>query len=144
MTLLTDIMIDHLARYPTTIQEDISDLLDEDTYPPFSNQRNAKIQVKGEKEVLCHFLLWGQSAMHVLAAMLREGNECIDPDDDDVDIYFHDKEDYSDHLPSVEEALDELRQAELHWSIMQYCESIVWRLRRQVRDIEKLAINCAD
>jgi histone-lysine N-methyltransferase SETD3 len=45
MTLLQNVIQEHLARYPATLQEDI-DLLKSATLAPFSNQRHAVIQVQ--------------------------------------------------------------------------------------------------
>lgn len=126
MILLTEIMIDHLARFPTTIEEDVADLADEEKYPAFSNRRNAKIQVKSEKEVLCHFLLWAQSATYVMRAMLRESNDSVGIDSDLV-------EDDESKTPTVEEAIDELHEAEVHWSIIRYCDLVLWKLRSSVK-----------
>jgi hypothetical protein len=129
MTLLTEIMIDHLARFPTTIEEDVSDLADEKQYPPFSNRRNAKIQVKSEKEVLCHFLLWAQSATYVMRAMLCESNESVGTHSDLVG-------DDESKYPTVEEAIDELHEAEVHWSIIRYCDLVLWKLRGSVQKVD--------
>lgn len=41
-------------------------------YPKYSNVRNAKLQVRGEKEVLHHFALWARTAMHVIDIILHE------------------------------------------------------------------------
>jgi hypothetical protein len=115
MTLMGETMVKHLARFPTTFEEDVSDLLDEEMYPPFSNRRNAKIQVKGEKEVLCHFLLWAQSAMHLMAAMQHEaiwGSQIVE----------------GEHQ-TVEEVMNELEEADLHWSILEYCDDVLAKLR---------------
>ena len=61
-----------LSAYPTSLADDLSDLMDEVAYPKFSNRRNAKIQVRGEKEVLHHFALWARTAIHVIDIILRE------------------------------------------------------------------------
>ena len=45
---------DYLSRYKTTYEEDCA-LLQSDKLEPFSNHRNAVIQVKGEKEVLLFY-----------------------------------------------------------------------------------------
>jgi len=49
--------------------------LDERLYQPFANQRHAKIQVCGEKEVLFHFARWARTAleeMDVIKMGLKE------------------------------------------------------------------------
>lgn len=50
---LVHVCDDHLRKYPTTLDEDSHKLM-HGNVPLFSNERNALIQVKGEKEVL-HF-----------------------------------------------------------------------------------------
>jgi hypothetical protein len=103
MTLLKENVIEHLARFPATIEEDVGDLLDEESYPPFSNRRNAKIQVKGEKEVLFHFLLWAESAIHVINFIEND----------------------SEGWQGFEDAIEALQEAEVHWSIVRYCDSVL-------------------
>lgn len=123
MTLMSETMVKHLARFPTTFEEDVSDLLDEKMYPPFSNRRNAKLQVKGEKEVLCHFLLWSQSAIHLMAAMQQEnveGNELVEGE-----------------YQTVEEVMNELEEADLHWLILEYCDDILAKLRVRTHGIKE-------
>ena len=72
MTTLAQVVKDALAKYPTTLSQDLEDLMDEETYPPFSNKRHAKIQVRGEKQVLHHFLRWATAALHVMEVMELE------------------------------------------------------------------------
>jgi histone-lysine N-methyltransferase SETD3 len=72
MELLLDITGRALSKYPTSLAQDTSDLLDEVAYPKYSNKRNAKLQVRGEKEVLHHFALWARTAMHVIDIILHE------------------------------------------------------------------------
>lgn len=68
MKLLRSIIQHLLIQYPTTLQQDIEalHLHNIDEYPKFSNRRHAKIQVKGEKMVLHHYLKWAQTAIDVL------------------------------------------------------------------------------
>jgi Rubisco LSMT substrate-binding/SET domain len=70
--LLHDLVVEHLSRYPTTLQQDLQALANESEYPKFSNRRHAKIQVRGEKEVLHHFLAWAETGLQVLGII---GNE---------------------------------------------------------------------
>jgi hypothetical protein len=72
MELLLDITGRALSKYPTSLAQDTSDLLDEVAYPKYSNKRNAKLQVRGEKEVLHHFALWARTAMHVIDIISHE------------------------------------------------------------------------
>eukprot|EP00957_Ditylum_brightwellii_P205059 15342053-Ditylum_brightwellii.AAC.1 len=66
MTHLLDVIGRALAIYPTTLAQDVSDLLDERRYPRFSNKRHARIQVRGEKEVLHHFAQWARTALEIM------------------------------------------------------------------------------
>lgn len=69
-------LISHaLARYPSSLNQDKSDLLDERAYPPYSNKRHAKIQVRGEKEVLHHFARWARTAMDVMDVIEQDLKE---------------------------------------------------------------------
>eukprot|EP00934_Nitzschia_sp_Nitz4_P008335 Nitzschia sp. Nitz4//scaffold47_size129522//117119//119009//NITZ4_003570-RA/size129522-snap-gene-0.190-mRNA-1//1//CDS//3329552857//8325//frame0 len=75
MLHLLQIISAALAEYPTTLAQDKTDLLDERAYPRFSNTRHAKIQVRGEKEVLHHFARWARTALEVMDVMEEELKE---------------------------------------------------------------------
>jgi Rubisco LSMT substrate-binding len=64
-----------LAKYPTSLSTDMEDLLDEHRYPPFSNKRHAKIQVRGEKEVLHHYARFARTALEVMDVIEQELKE---------------------------------------------------------------------
>ena len=72
MELLLEITARALSKYPTSLAQDTADLLDEASFAKYSNGRNAKLQVRGEKEVLHHFALWARTAMHVIDIILHE------------------------------------------------------------------------
>lgn len=57
---------DCLKAYPSTFSEDIERLKDSATLIPFSNERNALVQVKGEKEVLLFFQDLAQVGIQLL------------------------------------------------------------------------------
>ena len=71
MELLLEVTARALSRYPTSLAQDAADLEDEVAYPRYSNRRNAKLQVRGEKEVLHHFALWMRTAVHVIDIVLH-------------------------------------------------------------------------
>mmetsp|Transcript_64335 Transcript_64335/g.96980 ORF Transcript_64335/g.96980 Transcript_64335/m.96980 type:complete len:564 (+) Transcript_64335:131-1822(+) len=75
MLHLLQLISSALAQYPTSLSQDKLDLLDERTYPPFSNKRHAKIQVRGEKEVLHHFARWARTALDVMDVIEQELRE---------------------------------------------------------------------
>lgn len=82
--LLLEIASRALSKYPTSLAQDMAELSLDDhgsntnddgnavKYPKYSNVRNAKLQVRGEKEVLHHFALWARTAMHVIDIILHE------------------------------------------------------------------------
>ncbi|EJK77018.1 hypothetical protein THAOC_01180 [Thalassiosira oceanica] len=72
MELLLEVTRRGLSGYPTSLAQDIRDLADEVALPRYSNARNARLQVRGEKEVLNHFALWSRTAMHVIDVIARE------------------------------------------------------------------------
>ncbi len=66
MRLLLSITREYLSQYPHTLQEDVDRLANDVSLQPFSNERHAIIQVKGEKEVL-HFLQdFSETAINLL------------------------------------------------------------------------------
>jgi histone-lysine N-methyltransferase SETD3 len=66
---LQAIVTDALAQYPTTMAEDDERLARDGLLPPFSNARHAYIQVRGEKEVLHHFLQLCKCGVEALDAV---------------------------------------------------------------------------
>jgi hypothetical protein len=72
MQLLLDTVGRQMSQYPTSLAQDVADLMDERAFPRFSNQRHAKIQVRGEKEVLHHFGQWARTALNVLQIIENE------------------------------------------------------------------------
>lgn len=72
MELLLEVTSRALSKYPTSLSQDTADLQDEISYPKFSNKRNAKLQVRGEKEVLHHYALWARTAIHVIDIICHE------------------------------------------------------------------------
>jgi histone-lysine N-methyltransferase SETD3 len=56
-----------LSQYPAPLDMDLDRLTNDKTLAPFSNERHAIIQVKGEKEVLQFFLEFAQTVMHLLS-----------------------------------------------------------------------------
>jgi protein-histidine N-methyltransferase len=64
-----------LEKYPTSVGTDKEDLLDEQRFPAFSNKRHAKIQVRGEKEVLHHYAMFARTALDVINVIEQELKE---------------------------------------------------------------------
>ena len=99
MLLLEKLCLDQLHSYPTTYEEDCHQL-QYGKVPLFSNQRNALIQVKGEKEVLLFFHDWAMTAIPLLRVK---------------------------DLEEFDERLNEVRQQK-HSIIFQYCRGVIGRL----------------
>ena len=55
----------YLAKYPATYEEDLKHLAN-NILPPFSNEKHALIQVKGEKEVILFYLDLANTALELL------------------------------------------------------------------------------
>mmetsp|Transcript_7023 Transcript_7023/g.7975 ORF Transcript_7023/g.7975 Transcript_7023/m.7975 type:complete len:615 (+) Transcript_7023:45-1889(+) len=117
MMLLLEIITRSLAAYPTTLQEDVKDLSDKAAFPRFSNKRHAKIQVRGEKEVLHHFAQWARAAMDVMDVIERELN--------------------GDSIPSFEATIASFLTLShdndnvMNDIILLYCEEVLGSLRRE-------------
>lgn len=136
MNLLQIISI-ALAQYPTSLAEDKADLLDLRRYPPFSNQRHAKIQVRGEKEVLYHFATWARTAMEVLDVIQRELKE--EKQRGSVEVQLGRGVILNDETPprvgSFDSFIRKLEEDEaedgVHYTIVRYCADVLGSLRRE-------------
>ncbi len=128
MELLLDITGRALSKYPTSLAQDNADLLDETAYPKYSNKRNAKLQVRGEKEVLHHFALWARTAIHVIDIILHEiaedrkvgsgGSRSTSGSQNNEELEF----DY------VIQAMEE--DDDCHFTILRYCSDVLGAVRR--------------
>ena len=116
MELLLSIVNETLAKYPTTLAQDVASLQDEVTFPRFSNRRHAKIQVRGEKEVLHHFQYWAQSALDVIQVMELEFRDA-------GELSFDAK------IHQLEE--EEGGVAGPHHTIVRYCSDVLGSLRKE-------------
>jgi hypothetical protein len=99
MVLLESICQNALNSYPTTFEQDL-EKLKYGNVQLFSNERNALIQIKGEKEVLLFYYDFSQTAIKLLK---------------------------SKDLMEFEQILNEIR-IHKHSLIFQYCRGIVGRL----------------
>ena len=68
MRLLRNVCEECLAAYPNTYEDDCLRLADDSSssLAPFSNERHAVIQVKGEKEVLLFYRDYAETAVCLL------------------------------------------------------------------------------
>jgi len=125
MQLLLGLVDESLSKYPTALAQDVADLQDEVSYPPFSNKRHAKIQVRGEKEVLHHFRQWAQAALDVMDVMELEFRDA-------GEMSFEDK------IRQMEE--EEGGVSGPHHTIVRYCADVLGSLRREeLKDLRRKA-----
>jgi len=117
-----------ICLYPTTYEQDIEALLDERLYPRFSTKRHAKIQVRGEKEVLLHFANWARTALQVMDVIEYDLNN-----------------DFLDTPCQFDEtirAMEEDDEKRIHHTIVRYCADVLGALKREERKRrKKMAVN---
>jgi protein-histidine N-methyltransferase len=132
MTKLTEIISKALAQYPTTLARDKADLMDERLFPRFSNKRHAKIQVRGEKEVLHHYAIWAETAINVLDVIeheLREEQQRGVEVQLGLGIVTDDAPRRCGYDHIVRRMEDE--ETGLHHTIVRYCADVLGSLRRE-------------
>mmetsp|Transcript_5825 Transcript_5825/g.16601 ORF Transcript_5825/g.16601 Transcript_5825/m.16601 type:complete len:610 (-) Transcript_5825:592-2421(-) len=137
MVTLLQVISMALAQYPTSLAVDKAELLDERRYPPFSNQRHAKIQVRGEKEVLYHFATWARTALEVLDVIERELKE--EQQRGSVEVQLGRGVIVNDDPPSricsfdvlIRKMEEEEAEDGLHYTIVRYCADVLGSLRRE-------------
>jgi len=126
-----------LAKYPTSLAVDKADLLDERRYPPFSNQRHGKIQVRGEKEVLYHFAQWARTALEVMDVIEQEIKDEQQRGSVEVQlgrgVIVHD--DTRPRIASFDTVIRKMEEDDsddcLHHTIVRYCADVLGSLRRE-------------
>ena len=126
MVHLLKVIKGHLDLYPCSLSEDIADLMDEDAFPRFSNRRHAKIQVRGEKEVLHHFALWAQTAIDLIEIIERE--VMVANGESDTRILPQKGFDYITRAMEEDEGIG---SNGLHHTIVRYCCDVLGALRRE-------------
>jgi hypothetical protein len=131
MRLLLEVVARHLAMYPTQLAQDIVDLMDERAFPRFSNKRHAKIQVRGEKEVLHHFAQWARTALDVLDVIEEELKE----ERGSVEVQLTSGGNMvTEERPGFEyiiRRMEEDENADVHHTILRYCADVLGSLRRE-------------
>lgn len=135
MELLLDLTGRALSKYPTSLAQDNSDLLDEVAYPKYSNKRNAKLQVRGEKEVLHHFALWARTAIHVIDIILHELSEERKASSRGVGGTVNGGARATASHTNEELGFDYVIQAmedddDCHFTILRYCSDVLGAVRR--------------
>ena len=130
MRLLLEVIGRQLARYPTSLAQDVSDLMDERAFPRFSNKRHAKIQVRGEKEVLHHFARWARTSMDVLDVIESELKE-----ENGVEVQMTSAgRTITEERPDFEFVIRRMEEEEsgsIHHTILRYCADVLGSLRRE-------------
>jgi Rubisco LSMT substrate-binding len=71
MKLLHNIVMHRLDQYPTSFGKNVEDLKDKSALAFFDIQRNAKIQITGEQEVLHFLAYWATTAVQAIASSGR-------------------------------------------------------------------------
>lgn len=131
MRLLLEVVGRHLAQYPTTLSQDVADLMDETSFPRFSNKRHAKIQVRGEKEVLHHFAQWARTALDVLDVIEEELKE----ERGSVEVKLTQTgRMITEERPSFEYVIRRMEDdvdAGTQHTILRYCADVLGSLRRE-------------
>jgi hypothetical protein len=112
MALSIETTAKHLDRYPS-LEEDVSDLLDVNMYPPFSDRRNAKIQVKCDKEVSVLFFVLGPKCH------LGHNSKCNTNGNASV----------AGEHQTVKEVIKKLRESHAHLFTLRYHQSLLSKLR---------------
>ncbi|KAL7512687.1 hypothetical protein ACHAXN_009735 [Cyclotella atomus] len=133
MELLLEITEFALSKYPTSLAQDAADLKNETAFPKYSNQRHAKLQVHGEKEVLHHFALWARTAIHVIDIILHELANEIKIVSQASKVTHPDRE--TEDGQNQELGFDYVIQAmeeddECHNTILRYCSDVLGAVRR--------------
>lgn len=128
MRLLLQVIERHLAAYPTTLAQDMADLTDERAFPRFSNKRHAKIQVRGEKEVLQHFALWARTALDVLDVIEEELQE----ERGGLEVSPNGRVSIAEERPGFECIIRRMEDDDMcHHTILRYCADVLGSLRRE-------------
>lgn len=123
-----------LAKYPTTLTQDQADLLDERAYPRLSNKRHAKIQVRGEKEVVHHYIQWARTALEVLDVIDQEVKDEQQKGGVEVQlgrgVVPDDSMMRSGRFEYLVRRMEE-DETGLHHTIVRYCADVLGSLRRE-------------
>lgn len=121
-----------LSHYPASLNQDKSDLLDEGSFPRFSNKRHAKIQVRGEKEVLHHYARWARTALDVMDVIEQELKE---EQQRGVEVQLgrgvvSDDSSRSCGYDYIVRRMEE-EETGVHHTIVRYCADVLGSLRRE-------------
>jgi histone-lysine N-methyltransferase SETD3 len=132
MLNLLQLISQALARYPTSLSQDKTDLLDDRMYPPYSNKRHAKIQVRGEKEVLHHFARWARTAMEVMDVLEQDLKE-EQQRGVEVQLGRGVVADDSSRSCGYDYIIRRMEEDEdgVHHTILRYCADVLGSLRRE-------------
>ena len=132
MLHLLQLISSALTQYPTSLSQDKADLLDEGSFPRFSNKRHAKIQVRGEKEVLHHYARWARTSLDVMDVIERELKE---EQQRGVEVQLGrgvviDDSQRSCGYDYIVRRMEE-DEAGVHHTITRYCADVLGSLRRE-------------
>lgn len=114
--MLHDLCEQQKNRYPTSLEEDRMLLQNFEQYPLYSNERHAKIQVRGEKEVLEHFQAWSRIGISVLDVLEKEL-------DRRTKVTLEQSFEYVIRNMEADERV--------HHTVLRYCADVLGSLRRE-------------
>lgn len=124
MELLLRVLSKALDAYPCSLAKDVTDLMNEEAYPKFSNRRHAKIQVRGEKEILHHFAFWAQTAIDLIELIEREIAYERRKANGSADESTRPQPGFEFIIQAMED------DDALHFTILRYCCDVLGALRR--------------
>jgi len=139
MEHLLKVINSHLDLYPCSLAKDITDLMDEDKYPRFSNRRHAKIQVRGEKEVLHHFVLWAQTAIDLINIIEKEVT-IIKESSNNNSRQEVDTQQRFEYITQAMERDEGMGSDGLHHTIIRYCCDVLGALRQEALKVARRGI----
>eukprot|EP00980_Cylindrotheca_fusiformis_P009942 scaffold2196_cov99-Cylindrotheca_fusiformis.AAC.5 len=133
MLNLLQLISQALSRYPTSLSQDKTDLLDDRMFPPYSNKRHAKIQVRGEKEVLHHFARWARTAMEVMDVIEQDLKEEQQRGGVEVQLGRGVVVDDSSRSCGFDYIIRRMEEDEdgVHHTVLRYCADVLGSLRRE-------------
>tara|TARA_B100000780_G_C20877175_1_gene348911 strand:+ start:123 stop:608 length:486 start_codon:yes stop_codon:yes gene_type:complete len=79
-----------LERYPTTLSHDLYRLEEDETLEPFSNERNAIIVIKSEKEILHFFIELSRIATPIFIESVEKAIRIVQDEYSDEESRYND------------------------------------------------------
>jgi len=90
LSFLAGICRQRLTRYPTTYQDDLYRLANDELLQPFSNEKNALIVIKSEKEILHFFIQLSTIATSIFSLPIDQAIRKVQRNYSDEDMRYND------------------------------------------------------